>query len=881
MTPPFFLSVFCRILFSCILVFTPFAFGAVQPWARAVLHLGSLLMLASWLLSRGIEGKLTLRITPLHLFWVLALSYGTIRMLTSDYREASLGEITLLLDLSILFVIAVEHLKDRKSLHRALLLLGFLGVVLSLYRYLAPDEGTRFIHVNKNHFAGYIGMIAFLCLGHFSATWPLHSRPSLWRGYVLSLRAVTALCAAFLAISLVLSLSAGGTLSFMVTIVAFCFLLVFFRREVPWKRIGIAAVAALIGISILATMSSEHLMERHGELVRNRIGSAKVRLSIWKSTLDLILDNPLTGVGPGMYADCIARYRRPDIDAGVKLFYAHNEYLHVLAESGVIGGAIFLFGILGFCVWSFRKYRARRNPLFRNLALGPLTACLFLGVHNLVDFNLHIPANAVLFTFCMAMTYLSLAMHDSGEGNAIDLPVSNWSGGRFATWVVVAGFLFFIFVDGRSTFSDLRSCRARSKAEEAMSAGDYSAAIREYRRAIAFKHTDADHYYALGNAFLNLRSGQKYEVSKGEALRSAEWSYRKVLELNPYHYNALADLGKVFVMMGNLDEAEESLTMAVALNPCHHGLHEQLAWFYLNHRADGLERGFEEYRKTIELFPFRPEIFFQRLHQYSRAYEDLKMAVPDHPFFHYRFAKYLEGHGMWPDAVKEMRAAVVQSPHNRDYHTALAKLLARLGDHEGAAEVWAELRRLDPANTEVMIHEGEQVLKTGRLEDAREIFFLSTRTNPGLIEGYGFLADTYLMEGDPEGAKNVWEKAIQKIPWNGSFHFELARLKRGEGDWLGAVHDAKRAIDHDMDRNSFKEFLETLYLEKGLRYEAISLWKDHLDSNPKDIAARRRLARLFENQGRPMEAAAEYREILRESPDDKEAARRISALETE
>jgi hypothetical protein len=86
--------------------------------------------------------------------------------------------------------------------------------------------------------------------------------------------------------------------------------------------------------------------------------------------------------------------------------HAENDYLELLAEGGVTGlglgfGAAVAFGLR----WQCRSDRAR-DPLRRGLSLGSAAGLAALGIHSLLDFNLHIPSNALLFS---ALAAISLA----------------------------------------------------------------------------------------------------------------------------------------------------------------------------------------------------------------------------------------------------------------------------------------------------------------------------------------------------------------------------------------------------------------------------------------------------------------------------------------
>src|SRR5204863_10163807 len=88
-----------------------------------------------------------------------------------------------------------------------------------------------------------------------------------------------------------------------------------------------------------------------------------------------------------------------------RLEQAHNDYLQILADAGIIGG---LLG-LSFLVLLFSKGFARRSSddkFRRGVATGALAGCFAVLVHSAFDFTLHTTANALLFLVLAAMATL-------------------------------------------------------------------------------------------------------------------------------------------------------------------------------------------------------------------------------------------------------------------------------------------------------------------------------------------------------------------------------------------------------------------------------------------------------------------------------------------
>ena len=135
------------------------------------------------------------------------------------------------------------------------------------------------------------------------------------------------------------------------------------------------------------------------------------RYFLWARTWEMIADHPLAGLGYGRFAAEFPAYR--DRAADGKLFnslryhqkredtaFAHNEYLHIWAETGLLGLAAFVW-LVG----------AGTLPALRKAWKGPPQAWLFLGilsvflVHSLVSYPLRLPLNGSLFWLCLGALY--------------------------------------------------------------------------------------------------------------------------------------------------------------------------------------------------------------------------------------------------------------------------------------------------------------------------------------------------------------------------------------------------------------------------------------------------------------------------------------------
>ncbi|MDH3467679.1 MAG: O-antigen ligase family protein, partial [Gammaproteobacteria bacterium] len=102
------------------------------------------------------------------------------------------------------------------------------------------------------------------------------------------------------------------------------------------------------------------------------------------------------GVGGGNYQWVFSGYRSESLRPLV-YDHAHNDYLELLAEYGIMGSALFAIAMLYAINIIINGYMQCRDRRLRGLVLGALLGILSFLIHGLVDFNFHIPANAAYF----------------------------------------------------------------------------------------------------------------------------------------------------------------------------------------------------------------------------------------------------------------------------------------------------------------------------------------------------------------------------------------------------------------------------------------------------------------------------------------------------
>ena len=123
-----------------------------------------------------------------------------------------------------------------------------------------------------------------------------------------------------------------------------------------------------------------------------------MRWSIYAATIQGIRDFFPMGSGFGTYPAVFRRFQPGNIPEFVN--HAHNDYLEWLFEGGLVA-AVLMIGFLALYVLRWRKIWPREDycPPYGFMRISAGIGLLMMGLHGMIDFNLHIPANAVFFAF--------------------------------------------------------------------------------------------------------------------------------------------------------------------------------------------------------------------------------------------------------------------------------------------------------------------------------------------------------------------------------------------------------------------------------------------------------------------------------------------------
>ncbi len=312
-----------------------------------------------------------------------------------------------------------------------LTVVGFLVALFGLVQFLTwngriywvrkvPPASAFGPFVNHNHFSGYVEMVipvalsmAFYLLGTSRAGQARDRLAKEW-----GLGALALFAAVILVVSLFFSMSRGGILSSLLSGLAL-FALIWRRISSRALKVSVGVVLPLLVLFMIWWIGGGVVMRGLGSYASlDKEASFRLRAIIWRTALRHMPDYLWVGSGLGTFEDSFA----PNVPPGSSKRWdrAHNDYIQLFWEAGIIGALICLTGGYVFIRrywWPAVRSGGGRLDLFR---VGTAISLMSIAIHSLVDFNLQIGANGFL---CALLAGLLVAMHRVSGADVREGPV--------------------------------------------------------------------------------------------------------------------------------------------------------------------------------------------------------------------------------------------------------------------------------------------------------------------------------------------------------------------------------------------------------------------------------------------------------------------------
>jgi putative inorganic carbon (HCO3(-)) transporter len=323
--------------------------------------------------------------------------------------------------------------RGARSVVNPLVVLGVVLALVAIIQYALSGGATYMLKIygfwqtryrgspfgpfiNRNHFAGWMVMVLPLALGGAYAAWERGvaeaPTPHGFRDRLAWLSSPAAagvslmtFAALVMGVSLLMSQSRSGMAAFGVGIILFAGTMI--RRQPSRRSRGAAIVATSIVLVGSAAWAGVDQIAQRVSTVSDDFATASGRLGAWADTTTIVRDFPATGTGLNTYGTAMIFYQTGD--RSLHFQEAHNDYLQLAAEGGLLLGVPVLCAIALFVRDVRRRFReAPKVGTSYWLRVGAVIGLISIALQAVVEFSLQMPGNAALFAVIAA-----IALHRS------------------------------------------------------------------------------------------------------------------------------------------------------------------------------------------------------------------------------------------------------------------------------------------------------------------------------------------------------------------------------------------------------------------------------------------------------------------------------------
>lgn len=558
------------------LVFGPLATGAVRLQDFVIIEWLAALAALLWIVRVWVSERPQFLWPPV--CWaVLAFTlYAVGRYATAEIEYVARQELNRVLVCALIFLIVINNLHGQTNTKVITFTLIFLGMGIAMYSvyqflsgsdrvwsFVSPYKGRgKGTYICPNHLAGFLEMLLPLALA-YAVAGRLKIVTKVLLGYA----------ALVLAAGITVSLSRGGWLATALALLLFVGLLLC-RRNFRRAALLLLAVAVISG-GLFVTRSTyfrERFKHAFNENAPTRVED--IRFELWRPAVRIWRDHFWFGAGPGHFDQVFGPYRpqtiqpRPD--------RVHNDYLNTLVDWGVVGvllvAAAWVLAFIGAVkTWSSvrggdRDFGTNSSNKFA-LVLGATAGLAAILVHSVVDFNMHVPANALLAVTLLAL----LSAHLRYASDRYWLTLRTWLK-SVTTLVVLIG---VVYLAGQG-WRGWQEQRWLARAKNLPFASDEEMAALGH--AFAVEPKNAETAYKLGECYRtqSWEGGWTYQQLAEQAL---DW-FTTSMRLNPHDAYAPMRRGMCLDWLERPAEAAQFIQLAAQLDPNNFFIVAHVGWHY-------------------------------------------------------------------------------------------------------------------------------------------------------------------------------------------------------------------------------------------------------------------------------------------------------------
>ena len=430
------------ILVLCLaVVLSTLAFGTVHSWSLGFFQAGAVLVAILWAVDAWRTRRLRLSRNLLQLPLVGLFVVGLVQLLPFGGAGGTTGGLanapvnTLSLDpyatrfvllqlgsLIIYFSAALVYTDSPGRLRllvRVVTIFGFLLALFGMFQYFTNPSQIYWFRqpkfalpfgpfINRHHFAGYMELTLALPLGLLVSG-----------AIAVERRLLYIFAVAIMSAALVLTTSRGGIVSLGAEVLFIAGIAGLVRRknkgesdesEAAQSRVRSALVRVGLGFALVVVLLAGATLLGGEESLARLFGTVSAddptsgRVQFWQGTWSVIKQYPVLGTGLGAFS--VAYTQHDVLNGATRLEQAHNDYLQILSDAGIVGGVLGLFFIFMLFRYGFSRFNSS-DKFRRGVAAGALAGCFAVLVHSFFEFSLHMTSNALLFLLLAALATLN------------------------------------------------------------------------------------------------------------------------------------------------------------------------------------------------------------------------------------------------------------------------------------------------------------------------------------------------------------------------------------------------------------------------------------------------------------------------------------------
>ena len=458
------------------------------------------------------------------------------------------------------------------------------------------------------------------------------------------------------------------------------------------------------------------------------------RLRTWVDSTKLIQDNWLVGVGRNnffsAYAPYISKQARLNQNEYPSLLHAHNEFLEISAESGLLGGLAFLSFL--FVVYSQLRSFFSKQRENHKLVAGFGAGWLVMTLNAFTSYNLHNPATGVMFWF-LGGSLISM----------IDFtPTTKRTFERIegVKWVVYGSTGLFSLLALFYVYYPLAADIKLKKALRFQEDGQLADAAGVLQEAIHISDTDYTVHLLLGNI---LR--QQGDLDK------AIKAYQKSLKLSPNQPQTYNNIGQLYQQLGQGQAAADAYSKALQINPYYLEALNNLGSLYA--QATMYQEAEEIFLKLLDNYPKQAEVY-------------------------YNLGNLMMSQDKDEQALGYYVQAIAANPRKAPFHNNLGALYLRTKRYEQAIKEFKKTIKLDPGFVSAFNNLGNTYLEMGLIDEAITQYNHALEVEPGYLRAQFNLASAYERQGDLDRAVQIWRQISRPYPDSSEGQLAIQNLIR-------------------------------------------------------------------------------------------------------